>query len=93
MAALTGFLPAQSTVAQRTWVVLWLVSGQTFFIFIVMVMEIGKTMGFFGGEAGWVHVCVIVFSSIPLCTAVTSVIGGLVVVAQMIEQDRVCIRV
>lgn len=93
MAALTDFLPAHSTVAQRTWLVLWLVSGQVYFIFIVMVMEIGKTMGLFGGKAGWVQLCVVIFSVIPLCTVVTSVIGGFVVVAQMIQQDKMCIRV
>lgn len=75
------------------WTVLWLVSGQGCFIFMVMVMEVGKTIGLFGEESGWLVACVVMSASISYCTVVTCAIGGLVVVGQMIQQDRLCIRV
>lgn len=92
MAALTHFLPAYSTVAQRTWIVLWLVCGQGYFIFMLIVLELGKTFGF-NGEVAWLMPFVIAISSVSLCMVVTAAIGGFVVVAQMIQQDRMCIRV
>lgn len=92
MAALTHFLPAYSTVAQRTWIVLWLVCGQGYFIFLVIALELGKALGF-NGEVGWLMPSVVVIATVSLCTVVTSAIGGFVVVAQMIQQDGMCIRV
>lgn len=92
MAALTHFLPASSTVAQRIWIVLWLVCGQGYFIIMVIVLEIGKKFGF-DGAVGWLRPFVVVVATVSLCTAVTTAIGGFVVVAQMIQQDKMCIRV
>lgn len=90
---LSGFQPAFSTVVQRTWILLWLVCGQGTFVFIVIVMEVCVVLRLFGEESGWLVVCISLFSSILSCGALASTIGGLVVVAGMIQQDGICIRV
>lgn len=92
MAALTDFLPAHSTAAQRTWIVLWLVSGQGYFILLVMVLELGRNLGF-NREVGWLMPYVVVIAGVSFCAVLTSAVGGFVVVAQMVHQDRMCIRV
>lgn len=59
---------------------------------MMIVLELGKILGF-NGEVRWFTPCALAIASVSLCTVVTSVIGGFVVVAQMIHQDRMCIRV
>lgn len=93
MVALTGFEPAQSTLAQRTWIMLWLVSGQVYFIFLVMVLELDRALGFSRVVGSLTPFLVVAVATVSLCTVLTSGIGGFVVVAQMIQQDRICIRV
>lgn len=93
IAALTDFLPADSTVAQRTWILLWLVAGQGYFMLMVMVLELGKSYGFNGEVVGRLMPYLVVITTVSLCTVVTSVVGGFVIVAQLIQQDKMCIRV
>lgn len=89
--ALTGFRSANSTLAQRAWIMSWLVSGQVSVVLIVGVMELRQRLGFsregpalraFGRAAGMVILGVVVVCAI----------GGYVVVAQMILEDKVCFR-
>lgn len=96
MAALTGFRTANSTFAQRTWIILWVVSGQGCLLVVIVVMEISQALGFsdsdglFSGR--WSKAVGLVAFAIAIFV-VTCAIGGFVVVAQMILQDKVCIRV
>lgn len=70
---------------------LWLGSGQVGMTLMLAVMELRQRLGFsregprlraFGQVAGMVGVCVVLVCAV----------GGYVVVAQMILQDKVCFR-
>lgn len=92
IAALTGFRSANSTVAQRTWTLLWLVSGPVGMILIVLATDMDTFLYDTEQEIvvqgyGWWAAAVVV------CAAVVSTIGGFVVVAQMILQEKMCIRI
>lgn len=60
---------------------------------MVMVLELGKSYGFNGEVVGWLMPYLVVITTVSLCTVVTSVVGGFVIVAQLIQQDKMCIRV
>lgn len=92
MAILTGFRSADSTLAQRTWILLWLLSGQGCVILVIVVMEFAYPTEYMMDEGSNI-VFGLVATMVVGGAVVTCAVGGFVVVAQMILQDEICIRV
>lgn len=83
---MTGFKSANSTLVQRVFIILWLVSGQALILILVALDKCGdrlsaelETVAWGGGLIG-------------LFLVLISAIAGFVVVAQMILQEKMCIR-
>lgn len=91
MATLTGFRSVNSTLAQRVWILLWLVSGQ---VLLLGVGVVDLTVFKFGMEKSpTVMRCEKWGYPIAMLVAMTFAIGGFVVVVQMISHDQICIRI
>jgi len=87
---MTNFEKRSSTLSQRVWIMLWIVTGQVAPIGVVCVMQLMRKSPWWRGSS-WLLLNSLLVLLVPVASF--GCVGGVVVVVKMIHEFGVCATV